>query len=64
MNDISALACSVIAVNQSDMQQQIEMSLLRKSAQADREMADVIIENAKRIEELSKKAEGSIDLYT
>ena len=64
MIEISAMAASALAMTQSDLQQQIEMSLLRKSAQAEREVADMIMENAKRIEVLSKKAAGGIDLYT
>ncbi len=57
------MAASALAMTQSDVQQQIEMSLLRKSAQAEREVADMIMENAKRIEVLSKKPAAGIDLY-
>jgi len=45
------------------MQQQIEMSLLRKSAEADREVSDMILENARRIGELSQRTAAGIDLY-
>lgn len=63
MSDISAMASSALAMSQSNVQQQIEMSILKKSAQADREVADMIMENAKRIQELSQKASGGINLY-
>jgi len=63
MSEISAMAASALAMTQSDVQQQIEMSLLRKSAQAEREVADMIMENAKRIEALAKNSIGGIDLY-
>jgi len=57
------MAASALAMTRSDVQQQIEMSLLRKSAQAEREVADMIMENAKRIEVLSQKQAAGIDLY-
>lgn len=63
MSEISAMAASALAMTQSDVQQQIEMSLLRKSAQAEREVADMIMENAKRIEALAKNSIGGFDLY-
>jgi len=63
MSDISAMAASALAMNQSNMQQQIEMSLLRKSAEADREVSDMILENARRIGELSQRTAAGIDLY-
>lgn len=63
MSDISAMASSALAMSQSSVQQQIEMSILKKSAQADQEVADIIMGNAKRIQELSQKASGGINLY-
>ena len=63
MSEISAMAASALAMTQSDVQQQIEMNLLRKSAQAEREVADMIMENGKRMEALAKNSIGGIDLY-
>jgi hypothetical protein len=63
MSDIDAMATSAMAMGQVNLQQQIEMSLLRKNAQADQEVANMIIENAQRIAQLSQKTSGGIDLY-
>lgn len=57
------MASSALAMSQSNVQQQIEMSILKNNAQADREVADMIMENAKRIQELSQNASGGINLY-
>jgi len=63
MSDISAMAASTMAMSQSNVQQQVSMSILKNNAQADQEVADIIIQNAKRIEELTQKTSGGIDLY-
>ena len=63
MSEISAMAAAALVMTQSDVQQQIGMSLLRKSAQAEREVVDMIMENTKRIEVLSQKPAAGIDLY-
>ena len=43
MSDIPAIATSAIAMGQANSQQQMEMSILKQNAQADREVADMII---------------------
>lgn len=63
MSEISAMAASAMAMSQSNVQQQVEMRILKNNAKADREVADMIMQNAKRIEELSAKSSGGIDLY-
>jgi hypothetical protein len=63
MSEISAMASSAMAMNQSNQQQQIETSLLRMKAQADKEMAEMIMQNAKQIQELTQKSSGGIDLF-
>lgn len=61
MSEISAMAA--LAMSQSNLQQQVEMSILKNNAKADQEVADMIMQNAKRIEVLSSKSSGGIDLY-
>jgi hypothetical protein len=63
MSEISAMAASAMAMSQSNVQQQVEMSILKDNAKADQEVADMIMQNAKRIEELSAKSSGRINLY-
>ena len=62
-NDINAVASWALSMNRSLLQEQIAASIIRKNAQAERETADMIMENAKRIEELSRKSPGRIDLF-
>ena len=63
MSDISDAASLAMAMSLSNLQQKIEMTMLRKNALADREVADMILENAKRVQELSEKPSSTIDLY-
>lgn len=63
MSDISDAASSAMAMSLSNLQQKIEMTMLRKNALADREVADMILENAKRVQELSEKSSSTIDLF-
>ena len=63
MNDISAIAASAVTMIQSNIQQQVSMIMLKNSVKADQKVASMIMENAKRIEELSEEASGHIDMY-
>lgn len=63
MREISAMAASAMAMSQSNVQQQVEMSILKNNAKADQEVADMIMQNAKQIAVLSSKSSGGIDLY-
>jgi hypothetical protein len=63
MSDISTIAASAVAMIQSNLQQQLAMKMLKSNAKADQEVASMIMENARRIEELSQEASGRIDLY-
>ena len=63
MSDIAALASSAMAMSQSNLQQQMQVSMLKKSAQADQEVSDMIIKNARRVAELSQQEAGRIDIY-
>jgi hypothetical protein len=63
MSEISAMAALAIAMSQSNLRQQVEMSILKNNAKADQEVANMIMQNAKQIEALSAKSSGGIDLY-
>ncbi|MBN1545951.1 MAG: hypothetical protein JW902_04755 [Syntrophaceae bacterium] len=63
MNNISALASSAMAMNQSNLQQRIEMTLLGNSIRAEREVADMIVKNAERLEALAQRSTGGTDLF-
>ena len=63
MSDITATASSIMAINQSRMQDQISASLLKMNAQADQAMVDMLTQNAKQIQILSNNTDGNIDLF-
>ena len=64
MSEIVAIASSAIAMNQSRMQEQISMMLLKANAQAQQSVAAMLAQNARQIEELSEKsAVGTIDIF-
>ena len=64
MSDIMTAAVSVL---QSRVYDQIATSLLKSNAQAQQSIADMLMQNAKRGEELSQQnaasASGRIDIY-
>ena len=47
MSDIATMASSILAMNQSRLQDQISMSILRMNAQADQAMVDMLTQNAR-----------------
>jgi hypothetical protein len=63
MNDISAIAAAAVAINQSGVDTQMSVSMLRMNAQADQAVADMVTQNARQIEALSIAVSGHIDLF-
>lgn len=64
MSDISAIAFSALAMNQSKLQEQITMSILRMNAQAEQAVADMLTQNTKRIEASHQNSSGGhVNLY-
>lgn len=64
MSDISAIASSALAMNQSRLQEQISMSILKMNAQAEQAVADMLRQNAGRIEASHGNSSGGlVDLY-
>jgi hypothetical protein len=64
MSDIAAMASSILAMNQSRVQDQISVSILRMNAQADQAMVDMLTQNALQIQSLSNTSNKHIDLLT
>ena len=64
MSDVSAIASSALAMNQSRLQEQITMSILKMKAQAEQAMADMLAQNAGRLEASHENSSGGrVDLY-
>ena len=64
MSDISAIASTIMAMQQSQTQDKISMSMIKMNAEAEQAMADMLMQNARQIEALSHAAGGGIiDLF-
>ncbi len=64
MSDISAIASSALAMNKSRLQEQISMSILKMNAKAEQAVADMLTQNASRIEASQGNSSGGlVDLY-
>ena len=63
MSDISAIASAAVAINQSEVETQMAVSMLRMNAQADQEVANMVTQNARQIQALSSSANGIIDVF-
>jgi hypothetical protein len=64
MSDISAIAFSAVAMNQSRLQEQISISILKMKAQAEQAVAKMLTQNASRIEASQGNSSGRlVDLY-
>jgi hypothetical protein len=47
MSDIAAMASSILAMNQSRLQDQTSVSILRMNEQADQAIVDMLTQNAR-----------------
>ncbi|HOE78679.1 MAG TPA: hypothetical protein PLC37_04455 [Smithellaceae bacterium] len=64
MNDITSIASAVLAMQQSQTQDLINVAMLRMNAEAEAAMADMLLQNARQIEALTHAAAGGvIDLF-
>jgi hypothetical protein len=64
MSDVSAIASSALAMNQSRLQEQITLSILKMNAQAEQAVADMLAQNAGRIEASHEDCSGGrVDPY-
>ena len=63
MSDISAIASAAVAINQSEVETQMAVSMLRMNAQADQEVANMVTQNTRQIQALSSSANGIIDVF-
>jgi hypothetical protein len=63
MSDISAIAAAAVAINQSEVETQISVSMLKMNAQVDQAVANMVTQNARQIQALSSAASGNIDIF-
>lgn len=63
MNDISSIAQAALSMSQSRLHDEISLSMIKMKAEAEKAMANMLIENARRIAALSSSSSKLIDLY-
>jgi hypothetical protein len=63
MSDIKAAASTIMALNQSRIQDQILARLLKMNAQTDQAIVDMLTQNAQQIQILSNNTGGHIDPF-
>ena len=61
MNEVS-MASSALSMIQGNTQTQIQMSIIKKNAEAEQALANMLMENAKVASQISSKT-GGIDIY-
>jgi len=63
MSDISAIAAAAVVINQSEMETQMSVSMLRMNSQADQAVANIVSKNARLIQTLYTVESGHIDVF-
>ena len=64
MSDISAIASVAVAMSQSKLLEQVTMSILKMNAQTEQALADMLAQDARRIEAVSGDSlGGGVNLY-
>lgn len=64
MNDITSIASVILAAQQSQAKDLIDVAMLKMNAEAEAAMADMLLQNARQIEALTHAAAGGvIDLF-
>lgn len=64
MSDVSSITSAMMAMIQSQTQEQISVSMLKMDAEAQAAMADMLMQNARQVAALSHAAGGgSLDLF-
>lgn len=64
MNDITSIASVILAAQQSQAKDLIDVAMLKMNADAEAAMADMLLQNARQIEVFTHAAAGGvIDLF-
>lgn len=64
MNDITSIASVILAAQQSQAKDLIDVAMLKMNAEAEAAMADMLLQNARQIEAFTHAAAGGvIDLF-
>lgn len=61
--DAAGIASTLMAMSQSQTQDQISASILKMNAEAEQAVADMLLQNARQIEALSSSSENLVDLF-
>ena len=63
MSDVTSIASALLSMSQFQIQDQINMSILKMDAKAQVAVADMLMENARQIQALSSSSSNLIDLF-
>lgn len=63
MSDVAAIASTMMAMSQSQTQDQISLRMIKMNAEAEQAVADVLLQNARQIQALASSSENLIDVF-
>jgi len=63
MSEITDIASTAMQTSQVQLQDQINMRVLKMALQADKDMANILLKNVDQSREMPDSNEGHIDLY-
>jgi len=63
MSEITEIASTALQTSQSQLQDKIDVRVLKMALQAEKDMANMLLKNVDQIQELPNPTEGHIDLY-
>lgn len=63
MGEITDIASTAMQTSQVQLQDQINMRVLKMALQADKDMANMLLKNVDQSREMPDSSEGHIDLY-
>lgn len=61
--EVTSIAATMMAMSQSQTQDQISVNILKMNAKAEQAVADMLLQNARQIQALSGSSSSIIDLY-
>jgi hypothetical protein len=63
MSEITEIASTLSQMSQAQLQEQVNVRVLKMALQAQKDMAKLLLENVSEVPELPNPPEGHIDIY-
>jgi len=61
--DVTSIAATMMAMSQSQTQDQISVNILKMNAKAEQAVADMLLQNSRQIQALASSSKNIIDLF-